>query len=381
MRIGILCHSSFGGSARVATRLAEELAERGHKVHLFARTTPFGEWNPASGVILHTMMRDREEDLHPASLYTDWPTEELEAFVACILDVIATEGLDVLHFHYAVPFAFVAAEVRQRLGQGAPVLVGTLHGTDVFIHGRDPVKGPQLAQALRHLDALTAVSVAHARLSAEVFGLPAQPEVIFDFVNLSRFHPQAPPPPGRGRVGEGGRSRPKIVHISNFRPVKNVRSVARIFVGIREQMEAELWLIGDGQEMEAVKSILQQGGCENNVRYWGLQRDVAPLLAQTDLLLVASSYESFCLVALEAMACGVPVLATRVGGLPEVVVHGETGFLYPMGDLDSAVNLAVSLLSDPARHQAMREAAARHARRFGSERIVPAYEDLYQRLL
>jgi len=382
LRIGILCHSSFGGSARVATRLAEELAERGHKVHLFARTTPFGEWDPASGVILHTTMPDREEDLHPASLYTNWPAEELEKFLSCVLDVIAREGLDVLHFHYAVPFAFIAAEVRQRLGQGSPVLVGTLHGTDVVVHGNDPVQGPQLAQALRYLDALTTVSVAHARLSAEVLGLSAWPKVIPNFVNLSRFHPLPPPSLGGGwGVGEGLRSRPRIVHVSNFRSVKGPHDVARMFVAIREQIKAELWLIGDGEEMEAVKSIFQQSGVENDVRYWGLQRDVASLLAQTDLLLMASSYESFCLVALEAMACGVPALATRVGGLPEVVVHGETGFLYPVGDHDSAVNFAVSLLSDPARRQAMREAAARHARRFGSERIVPAYEELYQRLL
>jgi len=381
MRIGIMCHSSFGGSARVAARLAEELAERGHKVHLFARTTPFGEWDPASGVILHTTMPDREEDFHPASLYTDWPTEEFQAFVSRVLDVIATEGLDVLHFHYAIPFSFVAAEVRQRLGQRSPVLVGTLHGTDVVVHGKDPVQGPQLAQALRHLDALTTVSVAHARLSAEVLGLSAWPEVIPNFVNLSQFRPQELPPPGRGRAGEGVRSRPRIVHVSNFRPVKGAKDVARMFVGIREQMEAELWLIGDGEEMEAVKAIFQRSGCDNDVRYWGLQRHVAPLLAQTDLLLMASSYESFCLVALECMACGVPVLSTRVGGLPEVVVHGETGFLFPIGDHDLAVRLAVSLLSDPTRRQALREAAARHARRFGSERIVPAYEELYQRLL
>ena len=376
-----MCHSSFGGSARVATRLAEELARRGHKIHLFARTTPFGEWDPASSVMLHTTMPDREADLHPASLYTDWPTEECRAFVSCVLDVIATDGLDVLHFHYAVPFSFIAAEVRQRLGQRSPVLVGTLHGTDVVVHGKDPVQGPQLTQALLHLDGLTTVSVAHARLSAEVLGLSAWPKVIPNFVNLSRFHPQKLPPSGRGRAGEGVRSRPRIVHVSNFRSVKGPQDVARMFVAIREQTKAELWLIGDGEEMEAVKSIFQQSGVENDVRYWGLQRDVASLLAQTDLLLMASSYESFCLVALEAMACGVPALATRVGGLPEVVVHGETGFLYPVGDYDSAVSFAVSLLSDPARHQAMREAAAQHARRFGSERIVPAYEELYQRLL
>jgi N-acetyl-alpha-D-glucosaminyl L-malate synthase BshA len=176
-------------------------------------------------------------------------------------------------------------------------------------------------------------------------------------------------------------SKPKIAHISNFRAVKDPQSMARIFLRIREQMEAELWLIGDGPEMMAVKSILQQSGFEDDVRYWGLQRDVAPLLAQADLLLMTSLSESFCLAALEAMACGIPVLATEVGGLPEVVVHGETGFLFPLGDHSSAARLAVNLLSDQNLLRTMQIAAARHAYQYGVEKVVPLYEDFYQQLL
>ena len=157
--------------------------------------------------------------------------------------------------------------------------------------------------------------------------------------------------------------------------------MARVFVGIREQMEAELWLVGDGQEMKDVASIFQQGGCENDVRYWGLQRHVAPLLIQTDLLLMTSLYESFCLAALEAMACGVPVIATKTGGLTELVVHGETGFLFPVGNHGSAVRFAVDLLTNPIRHRIMSEAAARKACKFGIKKIVPIYENLYRGLL
>jgi glycosyltransferase involved in cell wall biosynthesis len=163
--------------------------------------------------------------------------------------------------------------------------------------------------------------------------------------------------------------------------VKDPQSVARIFLDIREHMEAELWLIGDGPEMDGVKASLGGSRFEKDVRYWQLQHDVAWLLAQTDLLLMTSLSESFCLAALEAMACGVPVLATKVGGLPEVVTHGETGFLFPVGEHNLAAWLALNLLSDPGRHQAMGEAAARRAARFGYEQIVPAYEDLYRRLL
>jgi N-acetyl-alpha-D-glucosaminyl L-malate synthase BshA len=384
MRIGIMCLASFGGSARIATQLAVQLAQRRHRVHLFARTPPFGDKNHADGVTLHTITPDREADIHPARLYTDWSAEDFQTFLSRVLDVIATEGLDVLHFHYAVPFAFLAAEVKRRLGWAAPLLIGTLHGTDVSVYGRDPIKGPQLAQTLRDIDELTTVSGSHACLASEVFGLSTQPKVIPNFVDLSRFRPHAPsrlPPLVRGRVGEGVRPRPRIAHVSNFRPVKDSQSMARIFLSIREQMEAELWLIGEGPELDTVRSILQQNGAEKDVRYWGLRHDVARLLAQTDLLLMTSLSESFCLAALEAMACGVPVLATKVGGLPEVMVQGETGFLFPVGDHNLAVRLAVDLLSDQARHRAMSEAAARHAARFGYEQIVPEYECLYSKLL
>ncbi len=157
--------------------------------------------------------------------------------------------------------------------------------------------------------------------------------------------------------------------------------MARMFLAIREETNAELWLIGDGPEMALVKTIFRQSKFESDVRYWGLQRNVAPLLIQTDLLLMTSLYESFCLAALEAMACGVPVIATKTGGLTELVVHGETGFLFPVGDHGSAVRFVVDLLTNPTRHRIMREAAAQKACKFGIKKIVPIYENLYRGLL
>jgi N-acetyl-alpha-D-glucosaminyl L-malate synthase BshA len=390
MRIGIMCLASFGGSARIATQLAVQLAQRGHRVHLFSRTAPFGVEDQANGVTWHTVTPDREAHIHPARLHTDWSDEDFETFLSRVLDVIAFEGLDILHFHYAVPFAFLAAEVKRRLGWAAPLLVGTLHGTDVSAHDRDSSKGYQLAQALRDLDQLTTVSNSHACLATDVFGLSTPPQVIPNFVDLSRFRPFEPILSiGRGPGEEhllpsqhkAGKVIPRIAHVSNFRPVKDPQSMVRIFLGIRERMEAELWLIGEGPEMDVVKSILRHSRFERDVHFWGLRHNVAWLLAQTDLLLMTSLSESFCLAALEAMACGVPVLATRVGGLPEVVIQGETGFLFPVGDHDMAARLAANLLADQKRYQAMSRAAARHAACFGYENIVPAYEDLYRRLL
>jgi N-acetyl-alpha-D-glucosaminyl L-malate synthase BshA len=376
MRIGIMCLSGVGGSARIATQLAAQLARRGHRVHLFSRTTPVGA-EIHQGVTLHTVIPDLEAHIHPASLYLDWQPADLDVFLSHILRVIATEGLDVLHFHYAVPFASLAAQVKCRLRRAAPLLIGTLHGTDVSTVGCDPVRGPDLARTLTRLDALTTVSASHASLATRLFRLSAPPLVIPNFVDLSTFKPSRHQP----GAGEPLPFRPRIAHVSNFRQVKDPQSMARIFLEIRKEIDAELWLIGEGPEMPAVRSILQQAGAEKDVRYWGLHGDVAHTLAQTHLLLMTSLSESFCLAALEAMACGVPVLAPRVGGLPEVVLPGVTGWLYPPGDRATAIRLAVSLLSDQTRYDAMSAAAVRHAARFGYEQVVPLYEDLYARLL
>jgi len=323
------------------------------------------------------MVASRETEMHPARLHVHWSEEDYRRLLTQVLECIAVDGLDVLHFHYGVPFAFVAAEVKQRLGWASPLLVGTLHGTDVSTYGRDLAIRPRLAQALRSLDCLTTVSDSHAQLTSELFGLAAPPQIIPNFIDLARF-PAVP----AGRLnGHGGPARPRIAHVSNFRPVKDTPGMVRIFAGIRQHMEAELWLIGEGPDLDQVKAILRQTGLEQDARFWGLQHDVGPILAQADLLLMTSRAESFCLAALEAMACGLPVLATRVGGLPEVVADGETGCLFPVDQPEVAVDLAIDLLSNPTKHRAMREAALRQAVRFSAHQIVPRYEALYQTLL
>jgi N-acetyl-alpha-D-glucosaminyl L-malate synthase BshA len=382
MRIGILCLAGLGGSARIATELATELSRRGHRVHLFAETTPFDHKHHVDEVILHTITSERKAGVHPATLSTDWSAYEFQTLLSHILEVITSEGLDVLHFHYAVPFAFLATEVKRYLNGMAPVLVGTLHGTDVSIYGRAPTVAPRLAQALQGVDKLTTVSTSHAKLAAKLFGLSTWPEVIPNFIDLAKFHPRVSPlHPFPDGPGLNRARKPRIVHLSNFRPVKDTPSMARIFLGIRQQMEAELWLIGEGPELDTVKAILQGSGYEHDLVCWGLHHNVAPLLAQTDLLLMTSLSESFCLAALEAMACGVPVLATKVGGLPEVVIHGQTGYLFPSGDHEAAIQVAVRLLSNPGQHRAMRARAVTHAARFDQKQIVSVYEGLYHKLL
>ncbi|MGC9443316.1 MAG: N-acetyl-alpha-D-glucosaminyl L-malate synthase BshA [Candidatus Methanospirareceae archaeon] len=366
MRIGLLCHASMGGSSRIAVELASTLALWGHEVHLFTRTTPFFPCQVSRTLTLHTLREDTGD--HPADLLLDWPPDELESYLKMVLTVIEEDTLAVLHFHYGFPFAFVAAEVRRRLEGASPVLIGTLHGTDVTCCG-DVVKRAQMMRWLNAVDEITTVSRSHAQLATRLLQLSAPPRVIPNFIDLSEF---------QARSHEVQRSRPRIVHISNFRPVKNVPRLAQLYHGIREHVDAELWLIGDGPDMASLKVALHAQELERDITYWGIQRNVAAILQQADLLLLTSTYESFSLVALEAMACGVPVIAPRVGGIPEVVVDGETGYLYPATGPSTAVERAIRLLADPQLLMQFKKQARAHAGAFNKEQTVSDYEHLYQ---
>jgi len=374
MRIGVLCHSGLGGSARVGTELAVGMAERGHHIHLFARSAPLHLRPGLPRIHLHPLVGPAPVT---GNLDASWSPEDFDALVKLVAAVAVRERLDVLHFHYAVPFALVVASVRQQLGSAAPVLVGTLHGTDVSAYGCDAKIGLPLARALRAIDQLTTVSECYARLATEVFRLPSPPWVIPNFVDLTRFRPL----PDRERRLEDRSGRSRIIHVSNFRPVKDPLGVARIFLRLHRRLPVNLWLIGVGSELPAMRAVLNDGGAEDHVQYLGYQEDVSELLARADLLLMASRAESFCLAALEAMACGVPVLASAVGGLTELVEHGRHGFLYPLDDHDEAERLGVELLSDRDGYAQMCRQAVCRARQFDREQVIGLYEDLYRDLM
>jgi N-acetyl-alpha-D-glucosaminyl L-malate synthase BshA len=283
-----------------------------------------------------------------------------------IASVTPTVQLDVLHFHYALPFASILDSVRAALGPACPPIIGTLHGTDVSVHALDPFRGPMLIRTLGTLDAISTVSRAHATLAKENLGL--EPCVIPNFVDLHRFKPRA-------RVG--CRTRIRVAHASNFRAVKDPVLAARIFVGIREEIDAELWLIGDGEEMAPTRRHLERHAVMDHVREFGLRSDVETLLPEVDVLLVTSRSESFCLTALEAAACAVPVVATAVGGLPEVVDDGKTGLLFDPDVPVLGVEAVLRVLRDPSLRMDMGRAAEVRARDFAADVIVPRYESLY----
>lgn len=371
MRIGIICHSSCGGSSRVALELSLLLARRHHQVHLFSLYPPFGLAENHEGLTTHFPLADLPSDLHPSELYTEWTVAEQELFINKLIDVICYEGLDVLHFHYALPFAFLLVELKRRLGENCPFLVGTLHGTDVSVFGQDPFMASRLREALAELDEVTTVSANHAALAQELLQLENLPRVIPNFIELELYksrpaQPKTPDSPAR------------IIHISNFRPVKEPLALGNIFAGICSQIEAELWLVGEGPGLEDLKKLFSRLGLSDKVRYWGLQPKVENILAQADLLLMTSRAESFCLAILESMSCGVPVVSSRVGGVPELVEHGETGFLFPHGEHDQAVKLALQLLTNKELRAGFAQAGRQKALLFSSERVVKLYEEIYR---
>lgn len=366
LRIGILCHDGVGGSVRIATDLARLLAVRGHEIHVFSRRPPL-EVRSRPGLTLHTLEGPAAPGRLAATLDPDWPSADIDRLAGLVAGVAQRQGLDVLHFHYAVPFAAVAERVRGLLGGRAPAVAGTLHGTDVSVLGLRPGPRRRLAASLAQADALTTVSASHAALATRIFGLQAPPVVIPNFVDPARFRPA----PARE---EGP---PRIAHVSNFRAVKQPVAVARIFAEVRRRVDAELWLVGDGSEAPRMRAVLAEEDLLGATRWFGLRLDLDAILPGADLLLVTSRTESFCLASLEAGACGVPTVAPRVGGLVETVRHGETGLLFEPGDRAGAADAVQSLLRDGDRLRAMGEAAVRRASVLSEDAVVPRYEELY----
>lgn len=367
LRLGVLCHPSVGGSARIAVELAGQLAQRGHDVHLFSRSKPFGMGAHQAGAVF-CALDGGTADLPPGQLDLGWSAVDIRRAAARLASSVLERSIQVLHFHYGDPFALVAQEAARRLGAARPVLIGTLHGTDVTAR-REPADLLALRRALLTQDALTTVSANHAGLAAENFRLSRMPVVIPNFADLSKFHPASVRTPGR----------PRVVHISNFRAVKDPQRMARIFLQVRRSVDAELWLVGDGPMMPAVRAILAASRAAGHVRFLGLQPEVQPVLADMDVLLLTSREESFSMATLEAAACGVPAVAPAVGGLPEVI--GDGGMLFDRHDDQAAVDAVVSLLRDPARRQSMAKAALIHAQRFSADVVVPRYEALYRLVL
>jgi L-malate glycosyltransferase len=370
MKIGITCYPTYGGSGVVATELGKAMAQRGHQIHFISYSLPFRLQRYDERIFFHSVEMVNYPLLeHPP--YT--------IALAAKMSEIGTEvGLDIFHVHYAIPHAVSAFLAKAILGRGRPKIVTTLHGTDITLVGNDRSLFPMTRFALEQSDGITCVSNYLQAKTREVFGIAKPLKMIHNFVDTRRFVPVVRPHLREHLAPKGERI---LMHLSNFRTVKRVPDVVRVFAAVRATLPAKLVLVGDGQDRPAALELATSLGVERDVIFLGKQNDVERLLALADLFLLPSQDEAFGLAALEALSCAVPVIATSVGGIAEVVEDGKSGFLLPPGDVDGMVRAALSLLTDPSRHAEFRVAARQRAvSQFEASLIVPQYEAYYQEI-
>lgn len=372
LRIGIVCYPTYGGSGAVATMLGLELAQRGHDVHFISYALPFR----LRGYHEHVTFHEVKIGQYPLF---EHPPYSL-ALAVMIHEVAVKQKLDVIHAHYAIPHANAAWQAKQLLDDPDDLaLVTTLHGTDITLVGSDPSYARVVAFSIERSHGITAVSRSLRADTIAAFGTAREIHVIPNFLDCGVYRRRAVPAFAARLRGDGDDR--IVVHASNFRPVKQVAAVVEVFRRIRARVPARLVLIGDGPDRPAVQRQVADAGLQGLVEFAGEQHDLVPWLSAADLFLLPSQQESFGLAALEAMACEVPVVASRVGGLPEVIDDGEEGFLFGAQDVEGMAACGIMLLRDGALRARIGHAAALRVRtEFCADRIVPLYESLYRRV-
>ena len=379
MRIGITCYPTYGGSGVVATELGIELAALGHQVHFISYSQPFRLTGRETGIFYHEV---------PVSSYPlfEFPPYDL-ALASRMAEVAEYYHLDILHVHYAIPHSVSALLARQMLAERGKHLpfVTTLHGTDITLVGMDRSYLPITRYAIQQSDGVTSISAYLKDVTETNFGVTKPIEVVHNFVNCDVYKPFHE---SEGEARAAARSQlaqpdeSLLMHLSNFRPVKRIADAVQVFARVAKQLPARLALIGDGPDRSTAEWLAHSLGIHERIHFLGKQDSVSELLPLADLMLMPSEMESFGLAALEAMACQTPAIATRVGGVPELIEDGVNGLLFPVGDVEAMAAASVALLRNPERHMAMRKAARKTAQdRFCSTRIVPKYIAFYESLL
>lgn len=370
MRIGIVCYPTFGGSGVLATELGKALADKGHFVHFITYQQPV-RLNAFSANIFYHEVRV------PSYPLFDYPPYEV-ALSSTMVDVILHHKLDLLHVHYAIPHAsaaYMAKQIVAKVGKQIPV-VTTLHGTDITLVGRDKTYAPVVTFSINESDAITAVSANLREETYKSFDIAKEIDVIYNFVDVGRFN-KKPIAAFRQVIAQNGEK--ILVHASNFRRVKRVQDVVKVFAEVRKQMPAKLLMVGDGPERPTMEDMVKDLGVADDVRFLGKQEQMEEILVVSDLFLLTSDYESFGLAALEAMAAGMPVVSTNAGGLPEINIHGVTGYLSDVGDVKDMSKNAIDILSDSDKHATFKQNALEQAKKFDISNIIPQYEQLYGR--
>lgn len=372
MRIGIVCYPTFGGSGVVATELGKALASQGHEIHFITYDQPARLGSFHANVFYH------EVRVSDYPLF-DYPPYEL-VLASKMVDVCRSHKLDLIHAHYAIPHASAAFTARSILKQEGLVVpyITTLHGTDITLMGRDPSFEPVIAFAINQSDAVTAVSESLKKDTYEVFGVNRDIEVIPNFFCPTHFSIPIKEDLRRALAPNG---EPIITHVSNFRPLKRVHDVVLAFSRVRASQPAKLLFIGDGPDRPSAEALAEQLGVQQDTYFLGKVKNPVEALLISDVFMLPSESESFGLSALEAMAAGVPVVASKAGGIPEVVEDGVAGMLCEVGDVEALAAACLHLISDPQRLERYSIQALHSANRFHIERVLPAYEGLYRRVL
>lgn len=372
MKIGIVCYPTFGGSGVVATELGKALASNGHEIHFITYSQPARLDFFSENLYYH------EVAVAQYPLFDFSPYES--ALASKLVDVVRFEKLDLLHVHYAIPHASVAYLAKQILathGIYIPV-VTTLHGTDITLVGKDKSFSPVVTFSINQSDGVTTVSENLKEQTLASFEITRDIQVIPNFIDFTRFHNKSKEhfkraiAPGNERV---------LMHTSNFRKVKNTGDVIRIFHQVNQVLPSKLLMVGDGPERRNAEELARQLGISHDVRFLGKQDAIEEILSVSDLFLMPSSSESFGLAALEAMACSVPVISSNTGGLPELNVQGESGFLSDVGDVDDMAKKALYILEDCDRLTKFKNAAYLRAKEFDIANILPLYERYYESVI
>lgn len=371
MRIGIVCYPTFGGSGVLATELGKALADKGHKVHFITYQQPV-RLNVFNTNIFYHEVRV------PTYPLFDYPPYEV-ALASTMVDVIMNYDLDLLHVHYAIPHASAAYMAKQivlnKTGRNVPVIT-TLHGTDITLVGRDKTYEPVVTFSINESDAITAVSENLKTETYKSFAIKKEIEVITNFVDVSRFN-KKPIDAFKKVIAPTGEK--VLIHASNFRKVKRVGDVVKVLAEVKKYMPAKLLMVGDGPERPMAEELARELGVIDSISFVGKQEQMEEILAVSDIFLLPSEYESFGLAALEAMAARVVVISTNAGGLSEINIQGETGFLANVGDVAAMSDFAIALLKNEERLEIMKEKAYKKALEFDIKNIVPQYEKLYNR--
>ncbi|MCC6261986.1 MAG: N-acetyl-alpha-D-glucosaminyl L-malate synthase BshA [Bryobacterales bacterium] len=365
MRIGITCYPTYGGSGIVATELGLELARRGHDVHFITYANPIRLDTSVDRIHYHEV----EVATYPLFQYPPYTL----ALASRMAEVAERYALDILHVHYAIPHsisAYLARAVLASRGIAIPIAT-TLHGTDITLVGTDRSYHLITKFAIEQSDGITAVSRNLSHRMKEVFGIEKPVRVIYNSVNLEQY-----------AIRPHRNPEPLLVHVSNFRPVKRIHDCVRVLAALRKHMPARLKMVGDGPDRGSAERLAQELGVAEYVEFPGKCSSIARTIAEADLLLLPSELESFGLVALEAMASGVPVVATNVGGIPEVITQGEDGYLCAVGDIEAMAERAREILTDaPLRERFVRNGRHTAETRFSTQTIIPQYEAFYEDLI